>query len=41
MLKCEYCGKDFQGEEELRAHLVEKHSDRIKLYKFEHPETKK
>jgi len=34
---CEFCDESFEDQEELHRHLREKHRDRVKLAKFEHP----
>jgi len=36
-LVCEFCGKRFRNNEELRKHLSKKHRDKVKLAILEHP----
>jgi hypothetical protein len=40
MKRCEYCQETFDTDESLLMHLIQKHGNRIRLRKFEHPEKK-
>jgi hypothetical protein len=38
MKRCEYCRETFDTDEGLLMHLIQRHGDRMRLRKFEHPE---